>query len=287
MADLIIMPSLAFIAAQYTFLLFGCDNLANNTWRPPDPRHRLHHGHDVDLRRRHRAQRAHADGPAGHRARRARRCSASSRSSRRSATRRASSTRRSSWLTPTDFGGVSNLSRRVADRGLHLLGLGHRVERQRGVRRREHDARYRRRALDVHPRRDLRRRDVRGAVRCAAPTSSRTTPTTCSTPPARSCSARRRSERSRSSCSSSRCSRRRPRAARRRSCPAARTALSMAIHRAFPPKLGEVDATPSHAGVLDVALRHRVERLVFALLRLLGRYSRRRRAHVVGRRRRA
>ncbi|MGZ4757377.1 MAG: APC family permease [Acidimicrobiia bacterium] len=32
MADLIIMPSLAFIAAQYTFLLFGFDNLANNTW---------------------------------------------------------------------------------------------------------------------------------------------------------------------------------------------------------------------------------------------------------------
>ncbi len=32
MADLIIMPSLALIAAQYTFLLFGLDNLANNTW---------------------------------------------------------------------------------------------------------------------------------------------------------------------------------------------------------------------------------------------------------------
>jgi amino acid transporter len=31
-ADLIIMPSLALIAAQYTFLLFGFDNLAANTW---------------------------------------------------------------------------------------------------------------------------------------------------------------------------------------------------------------------------------------------------------------
>ncbi len=31
-ADLVIMPSLAFIAAQYTFLLFGFDNLAANTW---------------------------------------------------------------------------------------------------------------------------------------------------------------------------------------------------------------------------------------------------------------
>jgi amino acid transporter len=32
MADLIIMPSLALIAAQYTFLLFGWNNLASNTW---------------------------------------------------------------------------------------------------------------------------------------------------------------------------------------------------------------------------------------------------------------
>ena len=32
MADLIVMPSLAYIAAQYTFLLFGWDNLANNTY---------------------------------------------------------------------------------------------------------------------------------------------------------------------------------------------------------------------------------------------------------------
>jgi amino acid transporter len=32
MADLIIMPSLALIAAQYTFLLFGWHNLAANTW---------------------------------------------------------------------------------------------------------------------------------------------------------------------------------------------------------------------------------------------------------------
>jgi len=32
MADLIIMPSLAYIAAKYTFLLFGWENLASNTW---------------------------------------------------------------------------------------------------------------------------------------------------------------------------------------------------------------------------------------------------------------
>jgi amino acid transporter len=32
MADLIIMPSLAAIAAKYSFLLFGWDSLANNTW---------------------------------------------------------------------------------------------------------------------------------------------------------------------------------------------------------------------------------------------------------------
>ena len=50
MADLIVMPSLAFIAAQYTFLLFGWDNLANNTLALHDPRRHLHHGHDLDLR---------------------------------------------------------------------------------------------------------------------------------------------------------------------------------------------------------------------------------------------
>ena len=32
MADLIIMPSLALIAAQYTFLLFGLDNLGEQRW---------------------------------------------------------------------------------------------------------------------------------------------------------------------------------------------------------------------------------------------------------------
>ena len=32
MADLIIMPSLALIAAKYTYLLFGFDGLANNDW---------------------------------------------------------------------------------------------------------------------------------------------------------------------------------------------------------------------------------------------------------------
>ena len=31
-ADLIIMPSLASIAAQYSFTLFGLDNLAGNMW---------------------------------------------------------------------------------------------------------------------------------------------------------------------------------------------------------------------------------------------------------------
>ena len=72
MADLIIMPSLALIAAQYTFLLFGLDGLANNDWCDPRPRHRVHHGDDVDLRRRHRAERPD------------RRCSCSSPSSRSS-----------------------------------------------------------------------------------------------------------------------------------------------------------------------------------------------------------
>ena len=88
MADLIVMPSLAFIAAQYTFLLFGWDNLGQQHARAPGPRHRLHHGHDVDLRRRHRAQRPHADGPAADRARRARPVQRGRARSRRSATRK-------------------------------------------------------------------------------------------------------------------------------------------------------------------------------------------------------
>ena len=46
-----------------------------------------------------------------------------------------------SWLTPTDFGGISNARGRAAGRRLHLLGLGHRDERQRGVR-----------GLEPHPR---------------------------------------------------------------------------------------------------------------------------------------
>ena len=44
--------------------------------------------------------------------------------------------------------------------------------------------------------------------------------------------------------------------------PAARTALSMAIHRAFPPKFGEVDPRHLTPGVLDVVLRHRIEHLL-------------------------
>ncbi len=44
--------------------------------------------------------------------------------------------------------------------------------------------------------------------------------------------------------------------------PAARTSLSMAMHRAFPPKLGEVDTQAPHTGVRDVVVRHRLVALV-------------------------
>ena len=167
-----------------------------------------------------------------------------------------------SWLTPTGFGGVEQPQQRDADRGLHLLGLGHRVERERGEREREHDARLCRRDLDVHPRRDLRGRGLRGAVR-----ARRRLPLQ---------QPRRRVPRHRQDRV-----RRRPAlgtlcfklliiailTSSAASCqttilPAARTALSMAIHRAFPPKFGEVDAAAPHARVLDVVLRHRIERLL-------------------------
>ena len=139
MADLIIMPSLALIAAQYTFLLFGLDNLANNTgarspsascsswamtWicvvgielsartqmalldhRARDARAVLRRRADQGLRRQHPGL-GHAVDLVAH----ARPTSAAS-------------ARSSDGLL---VGGV------------HLLGLGHRDERQRGVRGRQH-----------------------------------------------------------------------------------------------------------------------------------------------------
>ncbi len=44
MADLIIMPSLALIAAKYTFLLFGFDGARRQRLVEPRARHRVHHG---------------------------------------------------------------------------------------------------------------------------------------------------------------------------------------------------------------------------------------------------
>ena len=111
MADLIIMPSLALIAAQYTFLLFDLNSLANNDWCQPRPRHRVHHGDDVDLRRRHRAERTD---PAHPPAAPSWPCSCSSASSRwckvYAGSIHGSVEPSLSWVTPTDFGGASALT---------------------------------------------------------------------------------------------------------------------------------------------------------------------------------
>ena len=148
-----------------------------------------------------------------------------------------------SWLTPTDFGGVSNLSERAADRGVHLLGLGHRGERERGVRGREH-ARPGSRACSRRSsssRSSWSSRSRRSAVRGAD----------FLTEQPRRRAPRDRQDRVRHVRRSGRCRFKLLIIAiltsSAASCqttilPAARTALSMAIHRAFPPKFGEVDS---------------------------------------------
>ncbi len=103
------------------------------------PRHRLHHGDDVDLRRRHRAQRPD------------RRWSCSSPSSPCSCSSASVALLKAYAGTIHGLGDAvvvvahaDELRRRerahrgAAGRGVHLLGLGHRDERQRGEREREH-----------------------------------------------------------------------------------------------------------------------------------------------------
>ena len=140
MADLIVMPSLAFIAAKYTFLLFGWDNLANNTlallilgvvfimgmtWICV-----------VGIELSARTQL----GLLAHRARGAR-------AVQRGRADQGAHPHARLRLPVVVVVDTDRLRRRqqpqqrAADRGLHLLGLGHRVERERGEREREHDAR--------------------------------------------------------------------------------------------------------------------------------------------------
>ena len=191
-----------------------------------------------------------------------------------------------SWLTPTNFGGVSALS----DGLLVAVFLYWGWDTATSVNEECTDSNTTPGLagvhLHVHPGGDLRVGRVRGAGGAGRRTTSPTTPTTCCRRPVTSCSARRASATSRSSCSSSRCSARRPPAARRRSCPRPAPSLSMAMHRAFPPKLGEVDPrhlTPAFATWLFGILSS----LWFAGAGDREPPQRRRRARVVGRRRRA
>ena len=265
MADLIIMPSLALIAAKYTYLLFGFDGLGEQRLVEPRARHRVHHGHDVDLRGRHRAQRADAD----------RRCfvielgilvavlrvGAGQGLRRQHPGQRHAVDRHGS--RPTNFGGVSALVRRTAGRRVPLLGLGHRDQRQRGVHRLQHDTRSGRRDLHVRARARSSCRRVRGAGGAAAPTTSSNHSddvlSVDRSPRVRLIGLRRRRAQA---ARSSRCSARPRPAARRRSCPRPVPSLSMAMHRAFPPKLGEVDPRHLTPGVRDLVVRDPVVDLV-------------------------
>ena len=288
MADLIIMPSLALHRRAVHVLAVRLGQPRQQHVVHAGPRHRLHHGHDVDLRRRHRAQRAHADGAA---ASPSSSCSCCSVVVALVKALRPHARLRPPVAVVAHADATSAASARSATALLVAVfiywGWDTAVERQRGVREREHHARPRRRALDVHPRRDLRR-SCAFAAQCGA---RRRLP--LEQPRRRAATPRGKIvfgtsglgtvafklliiavlTSSAASCQTT-------------ILPAARTALSMAIHRAFPPKLGEVDAAPPHAGVLDVVLRHRVVRVAHACSCSLSRYSRRRRAHVVGRRRR-
>ena len=263
------MPSLAGIAAVYTFQLFGFEpRSANTTGARSSLGIVVHHGDDVDLRRRHRAQRAHADGPPRHRA--------------------------------GDPGALQRRGARTRPTPVTIHGFGAPVAvvaQAVGLRRHQRDSpQGLLAAVFIYWGWDTASASTRSArTRTARPGSpavlstfilvaiyvvvafaaqavkgadflDRPTPTTCSRRPARSCSALGRSARvalklliiavlssAAASCQTT-------------ILPAARTALSMAIHRAFPPKLGEVDPAPPHARVLDVALRHRVVRLVRGLV---------------------
>ena len=122
----------------------------------------FHHGHDVDLRRRHRAQRRHADGLPRHRARDPRRVQRSGlvQGLRRHIPGSVHPTL--SWLKPSGFGGIGAFTQGILLAVFIYWGW----DTAASVNEECEDANRRpasRSALDVHPRRDLRGRRVRGA----------------------------------------------------------------------------------------------------------------------------
>ena len=147
-ADVIVMATLAYIAGVYTFLLFGLDAAADQPARRQHRRRDLDRRDDLDLLRRDRALGTHAVRPA--RRWRSSRwpCSRSwpwSRSTRE-VPRRGRSTSRSTGSRPfSPARWQHRAGRRGAARRLHLLGLGQRRLRQRGVRGLRRGARARQR----------------------------------------------------------------------------------------------------------------------------------------------
>ena len=173
MADLIIMPNLALIAVGVHVPAFRVRRAREQLLGEPLSRHRVHHGDDLDLRRRHRAERVDADGAASHRARDLV-CSASSRSSRSTRRHRGSVHPSLSWITPTNFGGISKLSDGLLVAVFIYWGWDTATSVNEECEDSNRIARCRRRALDHHPPRHLRRRVVRrpGGEGCRLPEQS-------------------------------------------------------------------------------------------------------------------
>ena len=183
------MPSLASVAGNYTFQLFGNDQPTNLDGH--GRRDRLDHRHDRDLL--HRASSS--------RRARSRSCSAMEfvtlvvfavvalikvYANHPAALGRA----RVVVVQPVRHLEHQRAERRDPAGGVHLLGLGLRRQRQRGDRGLEHGAGPGGDRLDVRPGRDLPARDDRGAGLRRTRRRWSTTRPTCSRRSARACSAR-------------------------------------------------------------------------------------------------
>ena len=161
-ADILVMASLAQIAGQYVFLLFGADGIGTNAdQRLGAPgRHPLDRRHDGDLLRRHRDLGQLAKGAARHRADHAARVldrgagEGGLRPRARSGTSRPSA----DVVQPLPPPLLHELHGRVHPDAVHLLGVGHLGLGQRGDQGLATDPGPGRGALDRDPAGDLRPR---------------------------------------------------------------------------------------------------------------------------------
>ena len=143
-ADVIVMANLAQIAGLYTFLLFGWHSAADSTVAVTAVGVVWIVDHDRDLRDRDRALGAHAGRAAGAEIFTLALFAIVALVKVYAGTAPAGSVHPSlSWINPFSLSPQRDLGRDAA-RGLHLLGLGHDGDRQRGDRGPERGARARR-----------------------------------------------------------------------------------------------------------------------------------------------